>query len=162
MPIEQYRTVFDKDEDAFDGFFKVSSATEGSLTDVIRERNVIPEKIGTLLNSPNDVKKIMELKNKYRELLIMQSNILAVEACSKETSKGIALEWLCEKLGINRENVAAIGDSESDISMLKYAGIPVAMGNALEEVKKYAKYVIDDNNNDGVGKFLTDIYKGIR
>ena len=147
---------------AFDEFFKVSSATEGSLTDVIRERNVIPEKIGTLLNSPNDVKKIMELKNKYRELLIMQSNILAVEACSKETSKGIALEWLCEKLGINRENVAAIGDSESDISMLKYAGIPVAMGNALEEVKKYAKYVIDDNNNDGVGKFLTDIYKGIR
>ena len=145
-----------------DEFFKVSSATEGSLTDVIRERNVIPEKIGTLLNSPNDVKKIMELKNKYRELLIMQSNILAVEACSKETSKGIALEWLCEKLGINRENVAAIGDSESDISMLKYAGIPVAMGNALEEVKKYAKYVIDDNNNDGVGKFLTDIYKGIR
>ena len=121
---------------AFDEFFKVSSATEGSLTDVIRERNVIPEKIGTLLNSPNDVKKIMELKNKYRELLIMQSNILAVEACSKETSKGIALEWLCEKLGINRENVAAIGDSESDISMLKYAGIPVAMGNALEEVKK--------------------------
>lgn len=147
---------------AFDEFFKVSSATEGSLTDVIRERNVIPEKIGTLLNSPNDVKKIMELKNKYRELLIMQSNILAVEACSKETSKGIALEWLCEKLGINRENVAAIGDSESDISMLKYAGIPVAMGNALEEVKKYAKYVIDDNNNDGVGKFLTDIYKGVR
>ncbi len=37
------------------------------------------------------------------------------------------------------ENVAAIGDSESDISMLKYAGIPVAMGNALEEVKKVCK-----------------------
>ena len=32
----------------------------------------------------------------------MQSNILAVEACSRETSKGIALEWLCDKLGIKR------------------------------------------------------------
>ena len=133
----------------------------GIIKDCMDQKNIRVVSMN-LLNSPNDVKKIMELKNKYRELLIMQSNILAVEACSKETSKGIALEWLCEKLGINRENVAAIGDSESDISMLKYAGIPVAMGNALEEVKKYAKYVIDDNNNDGVGKFLTDIYKGIR
>ena len=55
---------------AFDEFFKVSSATEGSLTDVIRERNVIPEKIGTLLNSPNDVKKnygvvVINIGNSY-------------------------------------------------------------------------------------------------
>ena len=40
--------------------------------------------------------------------------------------------------------------------------IPVAMGNALDEVKKCAKYVITENNNDGVGKFLMDIYREIR
>ena len=36
------------------------------------------------------------------------------------------------------------------------------MGNAMEEVKKHAKIVIDNNNNDGVGKFLTDILTEIR
>ena len=146
----------------FAEFFEVSGVNEESLIDIIMEKNIIPEKIGTLLNSPGDVKKIKRLKNKYKKIKIMQSNILAVEACSKKTSKGIALGWLCEQLGINRKSVVAIGDSESDISMLNYAGIPVAMGNALDEVKKCAKYVITENNNDGVGKFLMDIYREIR
>lgn len=70
----------------FNEFFKASSVTEGSLIDVIRNKNAIPEKIGTLLNNPNDGKKIIEFRNKYQKILIMQSNILAVEACSRETS----------------------------------------------------------------------------
>ena len=146
----------------FNEFFKASSVTEGSLIDVIRNKNAIPEKIGTLLNNPNDGKKIIEFRNKYQKILIMQSNILAVEACSRETSKGIALKWLCDKLKISMDAVVTIGDCESDISMLEYAGISVAMGNAMEEVKKHAKIVIDNNNNDGVGKFLTDILTEIR
>ena len=48
------------------------------------------------------------------------------------------------------------------LNHLEYAGISVAMGNAMEEVKKHAKIVIDNNNNDGVGKFLTDILTEIR
>ena len=48
------------------------------------------------------------------------------------------------------------------LNYLEYAGISVAMGNAMEEVKKHAKIVIDNNNNDGVGKFLTDILTEIR
>ena len=87
---------------------------------------------------------------------------MAFEACSRETSKGIALKWLCDKLKISMDAVVTIGDCESDISMLEYAGISVAMGNAMEEVKKHAKIVIDNNNNDGVGKFLTDILTEIR
>ena len=114
------------------------------------------------VNNPNDGKKIIEFRNKYQKILIMQSNILAVEACSRETSKGIALKWLCDKLKISMDAVVTIGDCESDISMLEYAGISVAMGNAMEEVKKHAKIVIDNNNNDGVGKFLTDILTEIR
>ena len=52
------------------------------------------------------------------------------------------------------ENVMAIGDNMNDVSMLSRAGYPVAMENAIPEVKEYAKYVTDTNQNSGVGKAI--------
>ena len=47
-----------------------------------------------------------------------------------------------------------IGDSENDLSMLKEAGFAVVMGNAEDSVKKYADYVTDTNENNGVSKVI--------
>ena len=59
-----------------------------------------------------------------------------------------------EKLHIRPEEVIAFGDAENDISMLEYAGIGVAMGNATEKVKEIADEVTDTNDNDGIAKSL--------
>ena len=48
----------------------------------------------------------------------------------------------------------AMGDGENDISMIKMAGLGIAMQNASDEVKKYADIVTDSNDNCGVGKIL--------
>lgn len=45
--------------------------------------------------------------------------------------------------------------------MFEIAGISVAMGNANDEVKQYAKEITDTNNNEGVAKFLENFYKQI-
>ena len=45
----------------------------------------------------------------------------------------------------------AFGDSQNDISMLEKAGIGVAMGNALKEVKEMSDLVTLDNNSNGIG-----------
>ena len=45
----------------------------------------------------------------------------------------------------------AFGDELNDLSMLTWAGMGVAMGNAVPEVKQAAKYVTADNEHDGVG-----------
>ena len=55
----------------FAEFFEVSGVNEESLIDIIMEKNIIPENIGTLLNSPGDVKKIKRLKNKYKKIIII-------------------------------------------------------------------------------------------
>ncbi len=53
------------------------------------------------------------------------------EANPKGVSKGNALKFLCQRLNLSSENMMAIGDEENDLSMIKFAGIGVAMGNAV-------------------------------
>ena len=68
--------------------------------------------------------------------------------------KGKALDEAMTKLGIKAEECIAFGDAENDISMLKYAGTGVAMGNATDAVKAIADEITDDNNHDGIARSL--------
>ena len=76
------------------------------------------------------------------------------EAYTKGVSKGNAVAKLCEELGLTAENVMAIGDEENDISMIKFAGIGVAMENAVPAVKEVANEITVDNDHDGVAKVI--------
>ena len=55
-----------------------------------------------------------------------------------------------EKLNMKKEEMVAIGDGYNDLSMIKFAGLGVAMGNAQEPVKKAADYITLSNDEDGV------------
>jgi hypothetical protein len=72
-------------------------------------------------------------------------------------NKGDALLYIGHMLGLDKDNIMAIGDSENDLAMLNAVGFPVAMGNASDGIKAIAKYVTDDNEHDGVGKVLQSI-----
>lgn len=65
-------------------------------------------------------------------------------------NKGRALEFLLNRLGIDPARAAAFGDYQNDIEMLRLAGYSFAMGNALPDVKKAAKYIAKSNVEDGV------------
>jgi len=73
-----------------------------------------------------------------------------LELTNINATKGNALAKLGSMLGISREEMIAIGDSYNDISMIEYAGLGVAMGNASDHVKTYAQYVTKGNCEDGV------------
>ena len=64
------------------------------------------------------------------------------------------LPMLLEKLDFTNEEMIAFGDNYNDITMIGYAGLGVAMGNAEEDVKKIANYVCESNDDDGVAKTL--------
>ena len=91
---------------------------------------------------------------KLGSLTSFASGSHSLEINFKGVSKGEAVKALIEKYGIGREELICIGDNENDISMLKFAGIGIAMGNAINEVKEIADYVTDTNKNDGVGKAI--------
>ena len=69
---------------------------------------------------------------------------------SREASKKSALMRLCADFQVTSERVLAIGDSRNDVPMLQWAGIGVAMANALPEVRSAVRYVTADNLSDGV------------
>lgn len=65
-------------------------------------------------------------------------------------SKGTGLLALAKVLGLRPEQVMACGDSGNDLTMIRLAGLGVAMGNATDEVKAAADSITLDNNHDGV------------
>jgi Cof subfamily protein (haloacid dehalogenase superfamily) len=69
---------------------------------------------------------------------------------SRDASKQTALARLCADFGIAPENVMAIGDSRNDVPMLQWAGIGVAMANALPEVQHAVPHLTASNEADGV------------
>lgn len=64
--------------------------------------------------------------------------------------KDRGMEALCAQLNISPSETIAFGDGENDISMLRYAGIGVAMGNASQRVKESADYVTDTLDDAGI------------
>lgn len=75
-----------------------------------------------------------------------------ITALGSNKEKGIA--EVIKYLGIDKEEIMAFGDGGNDISMLRYAGIGVAMGNANDNVKAMANYVTDSVDNDGIRNAL--------
>jgi Cof subfamily protein (haloacid dehalogenase superfamily) len=73
---------------------------------------------------------------------------------SLEATKKNALVRLCDDLEIEAHSVLAIGDSRNDVPMLQWAGIGVAMANALPEVRRAVQYVTASNADDGVAKAI--------
>lgn len=73
---------------------------------------------------------------------------------SNGATKENALKLLMNYYNITADSVISFGDDTNDIGMLKASGIGVAMGNALEEVKKVADYITLSNNDDGVAEYI--------
>ena len=74
-----------------------------------------------------------------------------LECCMKEASKGNAVRFLCDYLGISVADTVAAGDAANDISMLEAAGVSFAMANGTEDVKKVATYITKNTNDeDGI------------
>lgn len=74
----------------------------------------------------------------------------AVDIIPADGGKNIGMEKMLAYYGIDRSECMAFGDGGNDQDMLAYAGIGVAMGNALEEIKKIADHVTDSADEDGI------------
>ena len=82
---------------------------------------------------------------------IVKSTPQHVEFMHKDATKGSGLLTLVAKLGIDRSETMALGDQQNDVTMIEAAGLGVAMGNAVPEVKAVADVETTTQNADGVG-----------
>ncbi|HZJ82762.1 MAG TPA: Cof-type HAD-IIB family hydrolase [Clostridia bacterium] len=146
---------FEKRNEYSDAYHKnvgVAGKEVGSLDTFL---TLAPNKL-IIIQEPQ---RIIELRDEFEkifgeEIEINISKPQYLEFTHKEATKGKALEHLAGLKGIDRDHIMAIGDSYNDISMIKYAGLGVAMENAPDEVKKWADYITGTNDDDGVAKVI--------
>ncbi|CAJ1199189.1 Cof-type HAD-IIB family hydrolase [Companilactobacillus nantensis] len=95
-----------------------------------------------------------EITKKIKDVVPTSSSPNNVEVNSIDAQKGIALLQYAENKNILPEEIMAIGDNLNDYSMIKDAGVGVAMANAIPAIKEIAQIETDSNSNDGVAQII--------
>lgn len=103
------------------------------------------------------INKMKKVISEIEGLSISSSFIDNIEITDINAQKGIILEQVAVKMGIDREEVMILGDSFNDYSMFEIFEETVAMENAIPEVKAVAKYITDTNDNLGVAKAIYNV-----
>lgn len=103
------------------------------------------------------IDKMKKVISEIEGLSISSSFIDNIEITDINAQKGIILEQVAVKMGIDREEVMILGDSFNDYSMFEIFEETVAMENAIPEVKAVAKYITDTNDNLGVAKAIYNV-----
>jgi len=83
-----------------------------------------------------------------------------LEVMAPGCGKGAAAKWLAEYLGVELSECMAFGDNTNDLDMLEAVGWPVAMGNAVDELKAVARLIAPDSEDDGVAQIIERLLRG--
>ena len=114
---------------------------------------VVNHTIKTLTTGTPEV--IAEIEKNYIEKFgdrfsICRSMPFFLEVMPQGINKAASLERLLESLNMTPSDMIACGDGFNDVEMIKYAGLGVAMGNAVDEVKIASDYVTRSNDENGI------------
>jgi Cof subfamily protein (haloacid dehalogenase superfamily) len=82
----------------------------------------------------------------------LERDLSMIDVLNAGCSKGHALERWATHRGYRREEVMAVGDNHNDVEMLEFAGYPVIMGNACEELRGRGWHVTGSNNASGLAE----------
>ena len=147
-------------------------ANRHSLEMVQRFRTPVPELKAHLAALGHDVQKIQvffqdpdlrlramaELAERYPDLAVTSSVPRNVEINSQQAQKGTALLALAAHLGIDPAETVAFGDDLNDLTMLRAAGIGIAMANASPQAKAAADQLTASNNESGVAQAINRLF----
>lgn len=95
-----------------------------------------------------------EITKNIKDVVVTSSSPNNVEVNSVDAQKGIALLQYAKKRNISPDEIMAIGDNLNDYSMIRDAGVGVAMKNAIPAIKEIAQVETDNNANDGVAQII--------
>lgn len=136
----------------------VNSMNWRVIRDVRRDLSQLPSKALLIHYQDQTVLKDMArwLKDELGDRLdCFFSSQYFLEVVPAGVNKGSAVTALCQRLGIGIRSAIAAGDESNDISMIRAAGVGVAMANAIPAVKEAADYVTRrDNNHDGIEEII--------
>lgn len=138
---------------------KIGYKAVGKLSDYVRKTGKPVTHI-LVIDSAENVNELYERYSNQKEYSVTPSGANLLDIVNYTANKGTAVKSICELYGVGIDECVCCGDSPNDISMLKVAGLGVAVNNARDIVKASADIVADSCDNDGVGKIIEKIIKG--
>jgi len=128
---------------------------DGSVCEFVKAKNCTCQKIACLI-SPKERKELYERLYVLfgKRFDVTCSAEVLVEISPLNDNKGNALKFLANYYNIELASTVAVGDNLNDLSMINAAGIGVAVGNAVDELKAAADYVSDTNDNSAVAQII--------
>ena len=100
-----------------------------------------------------DAKGAKKIEKAFPEIKCpLFGGLMGADVLERRNSKANGLKILCDYLGTEIDSAYAFGDSMNDYEILQAAGVGIAMGNAVLELKEVADYVTDDISDDGIYK----------
>ncbi|QHS21665.1 Cof-type HAD-IIB family hydrolase [Virgibacillus sp. MSP4-1] len=146
----------------FHADFKEYPVTVGSL------KNTLEEDPTSLLISPRE-DHISELRSHLDE---KHASVIdhrkwgapwhIIEIVRSGLSKAVGLKKIAHYYNIPKERIIAFGDEDNDLEMIDYAGIGVAMGNGIDELKSIANYTVKTNEEEGIAQFLDEFLRTVK
>lgn len=116
-------------------------------------QSFVPDELAVILHSKLDLVEgitcvmVVSQKPGCRDLHIV----------NKSATKEYAIAELLDRLGVKRENAIGIGDGHNDIHLFNAVNKKVAVGNAIEDLKKVADIVIGDVKSDGLAEYFESL-----
>lgn len=180
IDLMEYLDNFDLIYDCYmDGFGRMTASMKLKIDEIVSDRVYsrkmlhelrlpVPELKSYLQQEKRDVQKVQfftrepsltfeilkDLPILFPDFQISSAIPGNVELNALDATKGKAMLFLADYLGVERAQTYAFGDGLNDISMLKDAGIGVAMANASETVKATADTVTGHCDEDGVAEYI--------
>jgi Cof subfamily protein (haloacid dehalogenase superfamily) len=136
-------------------------STVESPADWLEEGDEEPTKL-VIVDYPDDIGGWLEEAGSAfaGRLFVTRSLPHYVEIGGLEGTKSKALEFLCERWGIEQARVLAFGDADNDIDMLRFAGYGVAVGGMTGEVREAADEVVPGVDENGVSRYVDKLLEG--
>lgn len=117
--------------------------------DIVRAQWVVPhDEVATVMAEPHDGLTLAA------SLSPVMPDTTFINTTPVGVDKGEALRGVAEAYGFALADVMMVGDSDNDLSALRVAGVPVAMGNAEASVKAVAAHVVGDVDAGGLVQAL--------
>lgn len=147
--------------DMYEDLFTRTSTLENDIVKFMEDHISDLERLLIFHTSPEERDVTMaQVKELGINITTTYSEISALECSPIGVNKAKGLEMLCEEVGISMDQTIMVGDALNDMPAIKAAGLGIAIGNALDEVKEAADVVVADNNHSGCAEAIAEYLLG--
>ena len=166
-PVDFERTANLPLVEAMKDYIRSSRKVVESIPALIRESAEQPQKLVIMFYADEtghmpDLARARAITDQYPQFSVVSGGVGNVEITDAAAGKGTALLALGELLGISREEIMAVGDSENDLDMILKAGLGVAMANGEDIIREHADAITASNDEEGVAQAIEKYVLGGR